>query len=215
MNNQFGFRSSYSTQDAILSLYNFILRTFENKEKCACVFFDLTRAFETVDHNLLVDKLENYGIRGPALSWIKTYLSNRSQKVSLTLNNKVYNSDFKNVSTGVPQGSVLGPLLFIIFINDIEVHMKGSFTSIFADDTATADSDNDLRMLVSKTNDTVSLMHQYCSHNGLNLNLHKTNVLTLSTKPLDFSLLIKMENKSIAQYNTVKYLGLQIDGVIK
>ena len=118
------------------------------------------------------------------------------------------------MSTGVPQGSVLGPLLFIVFINDIDVHMRGCFTSIFADDTATADSDNNLHMLVSKTSNTVSLMHQYCSRNGLNINLHKTNVLTFSTKPLDFSLLIKMGNKSIAKHNNVKYLGLQVDSCL-
>lgn len=214
VNNQFGFRSGCSTQDAILSLYNFILSSFEKKDKCACVFFDLTRAFETVDHSLLIDKLQNYGIRGPALDWIRTYLLDRYQKVSLNVNNRVYNSGLNCVPTGVPQGSVLGPLLFILFINDIFSHMKGTFLSIFADDTATADSSKDLHTLAYKVNNTVSLMRKYCTCNGLDLNVHKTNFLTFSIKPLDSSLLIKMTNKSIAQQDTVKYLGLQIDSCL-
>ena len=112
---QFGFQKIKSTSLVILDLYNQLVRAIEHKQFSSCIFLDLAKAFHTVDHSILLDKLEYYGIRGTALNWFKSYLTDRAQKVSI--NGQLSNSS--KIKSGVPQGSVLGPLLFLLYINDM------------------------------------------------------------------------------------------------
>ena len=107
---QFGFRKRHSTEHAIINLKEYILQNLEKGESTAILFLDLQKAFDTVDHSILLSKLEHYGIRGRALNLIKAYLSNRVQ--CTVLDNEL--SDMEHVLFGVPQGSVLGPLLFLL-----------------------------------------------------------------------------------------------------
>lgn len=213
--NQFGFREKHSTQDAVLALYKFLLNNIEQKNKTACIYFDMTRAFDTVNHQLLLQKLESYGIRGAPLSWVASYLNERSQKVIIKDTNSSYYSDSKIVTTGVPQGSTLGPLLFIIFINDLASCFNEYFTSLFADDACVAVTANCVDDLAQKANDAAKRMQDYCTNNGLVLNASKTDLVSFSATDLNYSLLLRIDGQSIKDNNAVKFLGVQLDELLK
>ena len=128
---QFGFRKKYSTNHSLLSIVENIRDKLDNKTFSCGVFVDLEKAFDTVNHSILLKKLDHYGIRGQANKWFSSYFSRRQQKVSLNGES----SNYSKISCGVPQGSILGPLLFLLYINDMHCAMKNSLVHHFADDT--------------------------------------------------------------------------------
>ena len=145
---QFGFRNKHSTNHALLSLTEDIRNALDNNYFAIGVFIDLQKAFDTVDHEILLHKLNYYGIRGIANSWFKTYLSDRRQYVSI---NGV-DSNEVTMQFGVPQGSVLGPLLFLIYINDLNTAIKYCTTRHFADDTNLLIKNKSLKQLKKHLN---------------------------------------------------------------
>ena len=151
------------------------------KEKIALgVFTDFQKAFDTVDHDILLDKLYHYGIRGPALNWIQSYLSNRQQFVEF---NSVQ-SKMLEVKCGVPQGSNLGPLLFLIYINDLAHVSPKLFSILFADDSNFFYSDSNMDSLISTVNNELEKVVDWLNANKMSLNIDKTHyiIFTLSEK---------------------------------
>ena len=137
------------------------------------VFVDLKKAFDTVNHKILLDKLDYYGIRGVAKNWFESYLNNQKQFVILNGSD----SSFKPVSTSVPQGSVLGPLLFLVYINDLHKCVKYSKVYHFADDTNMLQSDDLLKNVAKQMNFDLKNLSQWLKANKLSLNFTKTELI--------------------------------------
>ena len=128
--NQFGFRK-ITTSHATTLMVEEIVQSFEEKQYVLGVFLDLSKAFDTIDHQILLEKLHHYGIRGLAFEWFHSYLSDRTQQVAVS--NKL--SESKSIECGIPQGSILGPLLFLIYVNDFPSALSAGKSIMFADDT--------------------------------------------------------------------------------
>lgn len=210
---QFGFRIGLSTVDAILSFYMRILNNFNDKLKTVGIFFDFTKAFDTINHGLLLRKLAHYGVRGPALDWLKMYLSGRTQAVRLSGSGGTVFSDWMDVDVGVPQGSVLGPILFLLFINDLPLAVSSGLVTLFADDTSAVVSGGDWEDLCTRANWCVAEIADWCKANSLFLNCRKTNFMLFTPVRVtqDRSLLIKDNNTSLQQQKNTTFLGITID----
>ena len=163
------FRPHHSTHMALLHLYDRLTEAIEANEFTVGVFVDLQKAFDTIDHGILLKKLEHYGMRGVALEWIKCYLTNRKQCVKL---NGV-SSSYKCIECGVPQGSILGPLLFIVYINDIQNCSNVLQFILFADDTNIIASDKNWIHLENKLNTELSKLTAWFNSNKLPLNVKR------------------------------------------
>ena len=169
--NQFGFRKNNSTTFALLQITEKIKETIDNKKYGCGIFIDLSKAFDTVNHEILLRKMEHYGIRGVALDWFTSYLSNRKQYVYL--NGEP--SQLDNITCGVPQGSVQGPLLFLIYINDLPNISEVLQLYLFADDTNIyyeAESIDKLEKIINKE---LKKLYTWLVVNRLSLNIKKAN----------------------------------------
>ena len=207
--NQFGFRKRTSTGHSLIEITEKIKESIDSGKFGCGIFIDLKKAFDTVNHKILLQKLEHYGIRGSMLKWFESYLTDRKQYV-------FYNgvsSDIKNITCGVPQGSVLGPLLFLLYINDLpNISDKLAFF-LFADDTNIYYESNNLKELEKTVNEELKKLSLWLNLNRLALNVKKTNFVIFRScqKVPNHEVNLLMNKKSLAQVDHVKYLGVLLD----
>ena len=206
---QFGFRKRHSTCHSLISLTNNIASDIDRGHVAAGVFIDLSKAFDTLDHQILFSKLEHYGVRGVALKWIKSYLSNRKQFVKI----KDTCSECYDITCGVPQGSILGPLLFILYVNDLRKALKRATSSLFADDTSIYYSHSDVKQLETTLNSELRNLDTWMKSNKLSVNITKSNYLIFhpSQRKLTPNLILKYDNQILVQKRHIKFLGVYLD----
>jgi hypothetical protein len=146
------------------------------------ILLDLTKAYDVIDHDILLGKLDHYGIRGKINVWLKSYLTRRSQYVEISSNDNKYfmnryNSSLKNIKFGIPQGSILGPLLFLLYINDLPCHISYGKLALFADDTNILITDKNIIDLQEKTGRIMTQLESWFSKNNLIINADKTKAM--------------------------------------
>ena len=208
---QFGFRKYHSTIDALIATYDFIIEKIRNKKKILGIFIDLKKAFDSIDISILTEKLNYYGISGPYNELLKSYLTNR--KIYTYLND--VQSHILPINYGVPQGSVLGPLLFSLYINDIKNVCCNSEINLFADDTCLFCTADNYKQLEDKANETLQKCHNWLLRNRLTINIDKTHFLNFSKDSPTSNINLKLGNNPIVQKNDTKYLGIVLQDNLK
>ena len=204
---QFGFREGYSTEYAILDIYEKLLSNLDKGFSSCAIFLDLAKAFDSVDHEILLSKLSKYGIRGNILIFFKSYLTSRSQFVKLGR----IESSILPIKFGVPQGSILGPLLFLLFINDLP-NATNLFIKLFADDTFLCAQNQDVDLLVAEVNLELNKVYHWLVSNKLTLNMGKTKFMIVTNKKLkSYKPSIIINGKPMKECDHYKYLGVIMD----
>ena len=214
--NQYGFRKNRSTIDAITNLLGHITSDHDDKKISIGLFIDMSKAFDTINFETLLYKMEKYGIRGLPLKWIKNYLTGRTQRVKFTgINETTTTSDTYTINNGVPQGSILGPLLFILYINDLSKQLNDAISITFADDTTIYITDKNIEDLYIKLYENIHILLDWCKANKLSLNLNKTNYVIFQPgakkiNEIDIPEVI-IDNIEISRVNVTKFLGMYLD----
>jgi hypothetical protein len=203
---QFGFRKSKDTQQAALKLIDRILQSVVANEYCACIFLDFSKAFATVDHVLLLKKLDRYGIRGIPLELLSSYLRDRKQHTKINS----CSSQNLNMTVGVPQGSCLAPLLYILYTNELHNLLPEMFMVLFVNDTSLVDSDSNIENLFFKLNSILETLLDWCNYNKLTLNRKKTKYMVFNRSKINIPSL-NLGNVQLERVSEFKYLGFTLD----
>ena len=200
----FGFRKGYSTQYCLMVMINKWNEAMDKGNFAGSLLTDLSKAFDCLNHELLIAKLEAYGFDNESLAYVYSYLSNRKQRTKINTSL----SEWADITTGVPQGSILGPLLFNIYINDIFYFVNKCDLANYADDTTPYTTDPSIDSLLQYLYEDTSILLKWFKDNHLQMNPDKCKLL-ISNRSKDISLIL--ENETIECSNSVKLLGIIID----
>ena len=218
-NKQYGFRSLHSTALALGKVTNRWLLSFDKGCMRSVVFLDIKKAFDTVDHQILIQKLDHYGFQGNELDFIESYLDNRQQCCQI----EGYTSSMRKISCGVPQGSILGPLLFIMYMNDLPSAVPDVDITMYADDTAIDTAFRTVGEIKQPLLPAFFRLCQWLDKNKLSLNVVKTEFMILGTNsrlrdldsdPASTPYILSVGNIEIKRVKSTKYLGLIVDDTL-
>ena len=205
---QFGFQSGISTTDALLRLTEDIYSALDNHLHFFAAIIDIKKAFDCVNHDILKIKLERYGVRGTPLKWLESYLKDRKCYVELGS----HTSRINTFNIGVPQGSILGPTLFLIYINNLPKISETLQTQLFADDTIVSNIGSNIDALTCSTNEELIKLNDWTVANRLTIHAGKTKFLTITNRPImRQNLSIKILDSVVRPINSAKYLGVFVD----
>ena len=206
-NSQYGFRQNMSTNLALLELVEELTSSIDKKNKTIGVFIDLKKAFDTIDHDILLKKLDRYGVRGISNNWMKSYMTGRKQYVNID----IATSGMLQTVCGVPQGSVLGPQLFLLYINDICNVSKLIKCILFADDTNLFFSGKCIKYICKVMSMELIKFNSWFALNKLSLNISKTNYIVFGIVDKDELINVSIDELILPRVFSTKFLGVQID----
>ena len=198
---QFGYRIKHNIIDAIAEVTEKL--RLSNKKLIPSKILDLKKSFDTLNHDILIKKLPYYGLEGKCLHWIVSYLSNRKQYVEIS----GVQSNFRTMNSGVPQGSILGPLLFVLYVNNLPNVVNNSEVYLFADDTTLVALDRSLE----KLSDDFNAVADWLAANWLSFNMKKKTVQINFTRKSASNETILYDGKNLSSEKNWKYLGFNID----
>ena len=212
---QSAYRQQHNTQTALHRVIDDWLCNMSDGNLTAVCSFDISKCFDTINHSILLKKMEYYGLQSENIKWFKSYLNEREQTVSChnTLSGK------STISIGVPQGSVLGPLLFLIYVNDINRHVHLGACNLYADDTLVYCSGSTMSELKHNIQQCVSDIHEWYDQNKLVINKSKSSVMLATTRQRilhinDNNLDVHIGDYKLVQSDCIDYLGVKIDETI-
>lgn len=207
---QYGFRHNFSTDMAVIEIQDRIIKELNSGKEVIAVFMDLSKAFDALSHEILLQKLQYYGVRGICLDWFRSYLSNRKQFTVYNYNN----SQLRDIDTGVPQGSILGPLLFLIYINDIVNSCNDPHFILYADDTSLLASHKDMNVLIETLNENLAKITKWFKCNKLSLNVSKTQCILFKRGGMQYdmdNISLQIDMNPLEFYESVQFLGVTLN----
>ena len=209
---QSGFRPKHSCETALTYMIDSWLKAINDDEIVGVVMVDFKKAFDLVDHNLLIDKLKRYRLSDMTIKWFSSYLIDRKQKVSIS--NKL--STEERVLNGVPQGSILGPLMFLLFINDLPLYTDNVKTDLYADDTTLHENDKSISNIKKKLQIALNNLQEWCKNNGMVLNTTKTKIMLITTRQKRLHITkeeieLTYNQQTLNHISEDKILGVQVD----
>ena len=212
-NSQYGFRTGHSCENAVSELLGEIIKGNQEGLYTVSMFLDLSKAFDTLEHEVLFKKLERYGIRGTSNNWFRDYLNNRKIRTKCTVasTGKTEYSEYKAINFGTPQGSCLGPLIFIILTNDLHRQLQHCNSILFADDTTVYKSHRNLKYLSWCVEDDIKTIVKWFQANKLTLNIDKTVCLLFQKQGHSEEIHITVDNITIHNTHETKFLGIWLD----